>query len=182
MPLSDADISKFLRSCAPVLWVHFWTECHDPAVKDQLRNLLFDSDGLLRELSDPVAASHFVSTILSSTNLRIYIERQIHSRCVNKPLPFSSEETSAENHFSERVYNCGLLPNEKLLLIKDLAITNFDGTDTGKVHKTGEIWDVLPASETSPDVVWLRRPDGKLHTWDDSSAIFEHFRRVHLES
>jgi len=75
-------------------------------------------------------------------------------------------------------YSCGLVAGQKVKLRSDIVVTDHAGNPTGTVHKAGEIWEVLTGSKEPPIVVWLRQPDGKRHTWDDDSSIFEHFEVI----
>jgi hypothetical protein len=72
-------------------------------------------------------------------------------------------------------YACGLVAGQKLRLRRDLAIKNPRGRAVGPPIKAGEIWEVIPGAAEPPFVVWLRRPDGERHTWDDSKSIFDAF-------
>ena len=72
-------------------------------------------------------------------------------------------------------YACRLVAGDKLRLRKDLIIASHDGKPSGQIERAGGIWEVLPGSVEPPDVVWLRQPDGKRHTWDDSNEIYEYF-------
>src|ERR1700719_2772415 len=74
-------------------------------------------------------------------------------------------------------YRCGLVPGDRLRLRKDLVIRDQGDRPTGTVHRQHEVWTVLPGGCTVQDDVWLERPDGKPHTWTDSSDIFEWFEK-----
>jgi hypothetical protein len=74
-------------------------------------------------------------------------------------------------------YKCGLAAGQRVRLKKDLVIT-CDGVPTRRVYPAGEEWIVLPGITTDP-VLWLRRPDGEHHTWDDDSiSVNEWFERL----
>jgi hypothetical protein len=76
-------------------------------------------------------------------------------------------------------YRCGLHPGDQVRLRKDLAICDHRQKPTGKVHRSGEVWLVLPGSCTINDDVWLKTPDGSPHTWDDDATkIFEWFEKL----
>jgi hypothetical protein len=68
-------------------------------------------------------------------------------------------------------YQCGLVAGDRVRLKKDLVIT-CEGVPTGKVHRAGEEWAVLPGITSDP-VLWFRRPDGERHTWDDDAKSVE---------
>jgi len=76
--------------------------------------------------------------------------------------------------FSVANYHCGLRAGDTVELIKDLEVRQEERLV--EVIKSGEEWVVLKGSPDSPGVVWLRRPNGKLHTWDDDQELFEHFQ------
>jgi hypothetical protein len=76
------------------------------------------------------------------------------------------------------VYKCGLRAGDRLRLKNDLPIVDHTGSPSGKVHKRGETWTVKPGAKEEVVVVWLSEPDGNLHTWDDTSEIFEWFERI----
>jgi hypothetical protein len=71
-------------------------------------------------------------------------------------------------------YKCGLKAGDRLLLLLPINVRR-NGKLTGLVHMQGEIWTVLRGSKESPGVIWLKQPDGKLHTWDDNLALFKTF-------
>lgn len=75
-------------------------------------------------------------------------------------------------------YACGLVAGKKVKLIKDIVQEDHRGKPTGVIYKAGEIWEVLSGSKEPPIVVWLRQPDGKRHTWDDDSSIYEYFEAI----
>jgi hypothetical protein len=75
-------------------------------------------------------------------------------------------------------YKCGLKAGDFVRLKKDVVVRNHKNRPTGKIHHAGEIWDVVKGSKEKPIVVWLRQPDGKLHTWDDNNSIFDWFELV----
>jgi hypothetical protein len=71
-------------------------------------------------------------------------------------------------------YSCGLVVGQYLRLRKDLIVRDPEGKIV-KTIKAGEIWEVIPGSTEPPLDVWLRRPDGQRHTWEDSESIFDTF-------
>jgi len=78
-------------------------------------------------------------------------------------------------------YGCGLMSGERLRLIRELRVEDHAG-QTLAVHAPGEVWVVLRGSSLAPSVVWLRQPNGKPHTWDDSEEIFSWFERISPDS
>ena len=75
-------------------------------------------------------------------------------------------------------YACGLTAGQKVKLLKDIVMEDHHGKPTGSIYNAGEIWEVLSGSKEPPIVVWLRQPDGKRHTWDDDSSIFDYFEVI----
>lgn len=80
--------------------------------------------------------------------------------------------------FTLHNYRCGLSAGDKVRIKIDIPIFDCEGTPTGKVHPTGEMWEVLSGSEQDPQVLWLRQADGGLHSWDDDLSIFDTFEVV----
>lgn len=75
-------------------------------------------------------------------------------------------------------YQCGLVAGQRVRLKKDVVIKTYDSVATGEVYVAGEEWIVLNGITTDP-VLWLRRPDGESHTWnDDVSEVDEWFERL----
>lgn len=74
-------------------------------------------------------------------------------------------------------YRCGLTAGQRLILRKDLIITDHSGNPTGEVHAKGEIWIVLPGIRTDP-VLWLKQPNGERHTWDDDMTQVDEWFEV----
>jgi hypothetical protein len=74
-------------------------------------------------------------------------------------------------------YRCGLRAGDLVRLIKDLAIVDDDDCPIG-VHRQGEIWGVLSGSHQDPNVLWLQRPNGEWHTWDDDESVWDQFERA----
>ena len=75
-------------------------------------------------------------------------------------------------------YKCGLKAGDKVKLIRNLVITDDYGLPTGKAYPKDEIWTVEPGAKGDTVVVWFRRADGKLHTWDDDESVYKIFRKV----
>lgn len=73
-------------------------------------------------------------------------------------------------------YPCGLSAGDRLRLKVEIVVCQ-EGTPTGEVHSVGGVWTVLRGVVDEPDIVWLRQPDGKSHTWTGCD-IFETFERV----
>ncbi|MEM7412226.1 MAG: hypothetical protein AAF430_18500 [Myxococcota bacterium] len=68
-------------------------------------------------------------------------------------------------------YPNGIRAGSSLRLRSALPLHDHDGRPTGQVLAAGEIWQTLPGSILEPDVVWLKQPDGELHTWDSVSLL-----------
>ncbi len=75
-------------------------------------------------------------------------------------------------------YKCGLKAGDKVMLIKDIIITDHKGKPTGEIFSKGEIWTILSGAKEEPVVVWLLQADGERHTWDDDESIFDTFEKV----
>jgi hypothetical protein len=75
-------------------------------------------------------------------------------------------------------YKCGLKAGDRVRLIRDIIIRDDYGLPTGRAFPEGEIWTVRPGAIDKTVVVWFRRADGNLHTWDDDEAIFKTFERL----
>jgi hypothetical protein len=80
--------------------------------------------------------------------------------------------------FTVMEYKCGLKAGDKVKLICDIIIRDDYGLPTGVAYAKGEIWDVQPGAKDKTVVVWFRRADGKLHTWNDDEAIYKTFQKV----
>ena len=65
-------------------------------------------------------------------------------------------------------YPCGLNAGDRLRLKRDLATVDHLGRPTGEILPRGSLWTVVPGAEAEPHLVWLHRPDGTPHTWDES--------------
>lgn len=87
----------------------------------------------------------------------------------NKDWKFVSE-------YSLKEYPCGLIPGDKLKIVKEIIITDHEGQPTGEIFQVGEIWTVLSGVPDEPDIIWLRQANGERHTWDEVS-IFEYFEK-----
>ncbi len=82
------------------------------------------------------------------------------------------------NEFNLQNYSCGLRTGDKVRIRKDIPICDDGGNPTGEVHQSGEIWEVLSGSKQDPRALWLRQANGKLHSWDDDSSIFDIFEVI----
>jgi len=71
-------------------------------------------------------------------------------------------------------YACGLVAGQRVRLRENIEVKELNGTIV-EIIQAGEIWEVIPGSDEPPVVVWLRRPDGQRHTWDDSASFFDTF-------
>lgn len=74
-------------------------------------------------------------------------------------------------------YNCGLTAGDRLRLLQPIPLRRGKKT-TGEILPVGQIWTVVKGTKGTPNVVWLRQPDGRLHTWDDNKALFNFFELV----
>ena len=73
-------------------------------------------------------------------------------------------------------YRCGLKAGDNLLVKKDIVVTQGEERrPTREVQRRGEIWEVCRGTE---GIVWLRQPNGEMHTWDDDESIFKNFEKV----
>ena len=73
-------------------------------------------------------------------------------------------------------YPCGLESGDKLQVIKPIIVRDHRNRKTGQIHPEGEIWEVLPGTESEPDIIWLRDPSGERQTWDET--IFDTFQKI----
>jgi len=63
-----------------------------------------------------------------------------------------------------------------LRLKKQLVIRDHRNRPTGRSHAVGEVWVVTgDACENTPGNLWLRQPDGGMHSWSDDQSVFEFF-------
>jgi hypothetical protein len=75
-------------------------------------------------------------------------------------------------------YECGLRVGDRIRLTRDLVLRDHTGQPTGEVWPKNSVDTVLPGSSQDPGIVFLARPDGELHTWDDNDSIFETYEPV----
>jgi hypothetical protein len=74
-------------------------------------------------------------------------------------------------------YPCGVMAGEGLRLRRDIVVQDHKGQPTGEVHREGGIWNILTGNPSEPNTVWLRQPDGHMHTWT-SDDLLEWFERL----
>ena len=70
-----------------------------------------------------------------------------------------------------RSYRCGVAAGQCLRLKRDLAMHDHAGRPTGAVYPAGEVWRVLGGNPSEPDIVWLWKPNGDRHTWDNETLL-----------
>ncbi|MBN8711164.1 MAG: hypothetical protein J0I10_17415 [Verrucomicrobia bacterium] len=88
----------------------------------------------------------------------------------------SSNEYRLVTEYELVDYPCGLSAGDRLR-VKVAIVVHQGSKPTGVVHPVGDVWTVLRGVVDEPDIVWLRQPDGKSHTWTGSD-IFETFEKV----
>ena len=93
-----------------------------------------------------------------------------------RPTGASEDEYIPITEFNIMEYQCGLKAGDRVELIVDFPVYEEDGSEVTRIHRKGEIWTVLTGADDDPSVLWLRQPDGELHSFDDDLAIFEIFR------
>ena len=94
---------------------------------------------------------------------RGYVLRRTNSRGKDEYIPV--------HVFTIVHYRCGLRAGDQLRLLRPLP-------GDGSGCEIGSVWTVLTGSPQDPDALWLRQPDGTLHSWDDDESIFEYFDRL----
>jgi len=97
------------------------------------------------------------------TEERGYVLRRRNSRGEDEYIPV--------HVFILEEYRCGLRTGDRLLLRRNLP-------SDGGGHEIGGVWTVLTGSPQDPNALWLRQPNGKLHSWDDNESIFEYFDKL----
>ena len=97
---------------------------------------------------------------------RTYVLRRRNKDGVDEYLPVDT--------FTVQTYRCGLTAGDRLRLRHPLP--RHDGS--GEAHQPGEIWTVLTGSPDDPEALWLRQPDGTLHSWSDDDSVFESFEKL----
>lgn len=75
-------------------------------------------------------------------------------------------------------YECGAVAGESVRLRSDLVMHDHLGVPTGERNLKGEIWKVCPGSTQDPKIIFLERPDGETHTWDDDASFWEQFEKL----
>jgi hypothetical protein len=101
---------------------------------------------------------------------RAYVLRRRNKDGVDEYLPVDT--------FTVQTYRCGLTAGDRLRLRHPLPRQDDSGEPTGEPHKPGEIWTVLTGSPDDPEALWLRQPDGTLHSWSDDNSVFESFEKL----
>ena len=76
----------------------------------------------------------------------------------------------SENQF--HAYRCGLVAGQRVKLRKDLVVLDHENKPSGKTHRKGDEWIVLPGILADP-VLWFRQSDGARCTWDDDAGSVE---------
>jgi hypothetical protein len=100
---------------------------------------------------------------------RAYVVRRRNKDGIDEYLPIDT--------FTVHTYRCGLTAGDQLRLRHPLPRQNDSGL-TVEAHNPGEIWTVLTGSLDDPAALWLRQPDGTLHSWSDDDSIFESFEKL----
>ncbi len=65
-------------------------------------------------------------------------------------------------------YPCDLKAGDRLRLRQELPVLDDQGTEIRAPWPPGSIWTVIFGVPHQPEVVWLQKPDGDLHTWDET--------------
>ena len=94
---------------------------------------------------------------------REYVLRRRNSAGEDEYLPV--------NVFTVEQYRCGLRAGDRLQLRRQLRADS-------PPRELGGVWTVLTGSPQDPETLWLREPDGRLHSWDDDKTIFEYFAKL----
>jgi hypothetical protein len=76
-------------------------------------------------------------------------------------------------------FQCGLKAGDSVVVIKKIVVKDHLGKPTKTVYQKGEIWSVLQGTKK---VLWLRRSDGSIHTWDDDESVHEVFKKINYLS
>ena len=112
---------------------------------------------------------YFELDVLAMDDDRAYVLRRRNKDGVDEYLPV--------NTFTVQTYRCGLRAGDQLRL-RHLLPHHDDSGPRGSARKPGEIWTVLTGSSDDPEALWLREPDGTLHSWSDDDSIFESFEKL----
>ena len=91
--------------------------------------------------------------------------------------PEGREQYVSIEEFNKQSYECGVSVGDLLQLRQTLVVRDESGSETGERHQAGEVWVVLSGSYQDPEVVWLRQPDGELHSWSNDGSIWEQFSK-----
>lgn len=98
-------------------------------------------------------------------------------------MSIEGDDFSEKEEVAPHEYSCGLVSGECLHVKKVIRIEDHTGRKVGE-HPVGEEWLVIrpginvATGEENISVIWLKQPDGEVHTWDDDSGIFEYFERA----
>jgi hypothetical protein len=65
-------------------------------------------------------------------------------------------------------YPCGVRAGDILRLRRGLHIRDHRNRMTGTIHLAGEENVVLLGNPDEPNIIWLERPGGEQHTWDET--------------
>src|SRR4029450_6516256 len=95
---------------------------------------------------------------------RRYVLRRKKKDGVDEYLPIHT--------FTVETYRCGLTAGDRLRLRRPLPSRDDSGAPSGEAHKPGDVWTGLTGSADDPEALWLRQPDGKMHSWSDDDSIF----------
>ncbi|WP_158545449.1 hypothetical protein [Bremerella cremea] len=68
------------------------------------------------------------------------------------------------------IYPCGVHAGDQVKLKHDLPVRDPDGNVVA-TYPTGEIWQVLHGTVDEPEIIWLIKPNGQRHTWDDADFL-----------
>jgi len=104
------------------------------------------------------------------TEDRAYVLRRRNSHGEDEYVPI--------NVFTVNEYRCGLRAGDRLQLRRRLPGTDGRVPHVDAACEIGGVWTVLTGSPHDPQALWLRQPDGKLHSWDDNESIFECFEKL----
>jgi hypothetical protein len=158
-----------------VEWIDWYFRYRDSPAGACLHQALFE-DELTRDLSQPAVREAVVKCVEDHADLFAHVLEQANAtvdRLAGALVNLGKDSPPAQPVADVRPCKCGLVTGQVIVLKKDLPIHNYKGEQTA-LHKAGETWTVL-GPEFEDNIVWLRRPDGEPHTWDDDASIFEFF-------
>jgi hypothetical protein len=101
---------------------------------------------------------------------RAYVVRRKNRDGTDEYLPIDT--------FTVQTYRCGLRAGDQLRLRQPLPRYDTDRVPTGESRVVGEVWTVLTGSPDDPEALWLRQPNGDLHSWSDDESIFVYFDKL----